>query len=99
MTRYAKIENNLVAKVILAEDDFISSLEGIWIKVTENTNSAGIGYSYDSDRNKFVSPKPFDSWTLDTETNQWKSPVESPGNNYYWNEDNTEWTLRPPKED
>ena len=41
-------------------------------------NYAGIGYTYDSDRDAFYSEKPYPSWTLDESTCYWKAPVEYP---------------------
>jgi len=58
-------------------------------------NFAGIGFSYDSARDAFISPKPFNSWSLDEETCQWQAPIEMPddGNAYIWNEEATSWSL------
>jgi hypothetical protein len=41
-------------------------------------NYAGIGYKYDSDRDAFISPKPFNSWILDEETCRWQAPTPMP---------------------
>jgi hypothetical protein len=59
-------------------------------------NYAGIGYTYDAERDAFISPKPFDSWLLVEETCIWESPVPYPtdGFTYTWNEENTDWELR-----
>lgn len=58
-------------------------------------NYAGIGYTYDDERDAFISPKPFDSWVLDEATCQWNAPVAYPtdGFTYTWNEANTDWEL------
>ena len=58
-------------------------------------NFAGIGFSYDSARDAFISPKPFNSWVLDEETCQWQAPIEMPddGSIYIWNEEATSWFL------
>jgi hypothetical protein len=58
-------------------------------------NFAGIGFSYDSARDAFIPPKPFNSWTLDEETCQWQAPIEMPddGSIYIWNEEATSWSL------
>lgn len=59
-------------------------------------NYAGIGYSYDSDLDAFIPPKPFDSWILDEETCQWQAPIPLPDgdNKYIWNEETLSWILR-----
>ena len=56
-------------------------------------NYAGIGYTYDEDRDAFIPPKPFDSWLLDEDTCWWNPPVPMPedGKFYTWNEENQNW--------
>jgi len=72
---------------------------GNWKQTSFNANIrknfAGIGFSYDSARDAFISPKPFNSWSLDEETCQWQAPIEMPndGNVYIWNEEATSWSL------
>ena len=65
-------------------------------------NYAGLGYTYDEDRDAFYSPKPYVSWTLDETTCYWKAPVTYPSVTTYgdpakdydilWDETNTRWT-------
>ena len=64
---------------------------------------AGIGYTYDSSKDKFIKVKPYSSWSLDS-NDDWQSPVTYPSittydssgtEKYYgisWDEDNTRWT-------
>lgn len=56
-------------------------------------NYAGIGYSYDPERDAFIPPKPFNSWALNEESCLWEAPVPYPtdGNFYKWNEENQSW--------
>lgn len=56
-------------------------------------NYAGIGYLYDSQKDCFIPPKPFDSWVLDEFSCLWKSPVEYPsdGGFYVWDEKSLSW--------
>ena len=58
-------------------------------------NHAGIGYTYDEDRDAFIAPKPYPSWTLNETTCQWEAPVAYPddGKRYIWNEDNQTWDI------
>lgn len=62
-------------------------------------NYAGIGYTYDEDRDAFIPPKPeqYPSWIIDDDTCQWKAPVDYPtdGQDYEWNEENQSWDLIP----
>ena len=79
--------------------DFLKTLTGhsTWIQTSYNgnirKNYAGIGYTYDSQRNAFIPPKPYPSWTLIEETCNWLPPVPYPtdGKIYQWNEETTNW--------
>ena len=56
-------------------------------------NYAGIGFTYDSDRDAFYAPQPYPSWTLNETSCIWEAPVAQPndGNMYIWNEDTQQW--------
>ena len=56
-------------------------------------NFASVGFTYDSSRDAFIEPKPYNSWTLDETTCLWESPVAYPsdGKSYDWDEDNRQW--------
>jgi hypothetical protein len=78
--------------------DFCTNLlGGTWKQTSYNgnirKNYAGIGYTYDEVRDAFIPPKPYNSWTLDETTCQWKAPVDYPkdGNRYLWNEETQSW--------
>lgn len=109
MSHFAKVENGIVTQVIVAEQDVIDSgmFGSGWIQTSYNTyggshknggtpfrkNYAGVGFTYDSDRDAFIPPQPFLSWILNEETCLWDAPVEYPtdGNRYSWNEETTSW--------
>ena len=59
-------------------------------------NYAGIGYTYDSQRDAFIPPKPYNSWILNEDTCLWNSPISYPtdGQRYDWNEETQSWTLQ-----
>ena len=59
-------------------------------------NHAGIGYTYDSQRDAFIAPKPFNSWILNESTCVWEAPVTRPddSNVYIWNEETQNWILQ-----
>ena len=93
MSHFAEVEDSIVKRVIVAEQDFIDSgaLPGTWIQTSYNTragqhpegrplrkNYAGVGYVYDSVRDAFYAPQPFASWSLDEETCTWQPPVAYP---------------------
>jgi hypothetical protein len=56
-------------------------------------NYAGIGYTYDSGRDAFIPPKPFNSWVLNETTCRWDAPVAMPTDNkiYRWDENTVNW--------
>ena len=58
-------------------------------------NYAGIGYKYDTSKDAFIPPKPFNSWILNETTCRWEAPVVKPddGQQYTWNETNQTWDL------
>jgi hypothetical protein len=63
-------------------------------------NHAGIGYTYDEDRDAFIPKKPFNSWILNEDTCKWEAPVSMPTteleeNQYYsWNESIINWEVK-----
>jgi hypothetical protein len=58
-------------------------------------NFAGIGFSYDSDKDAFIPPKPYESWVLNEASCRWEAPTPMPndGNDYIWDEDTTSWAI------
>ena len=56
-------------------------------------NYAGIGYTYDEERDAFIPPRPFPSWELDESTCLWQAPIPYPedGLVYYWDEPSGDW--------
>ena len=56
-------------------------------------NFASVGFTYDSSRDAFIEPKPYNSWTLDETTCLWEPPVAYPsdGKSYEWDETNRQW--------
>lgn len=84
--------------------EFLTQWSGgyaLWKQTSYNgnfrKNFAGIGYTYDAQRDAFIPPKPFASWVLDEDTCQWKAPLPMPtdGQLYLWNETNLAWELAP----
>ena len=81
--------------------DFLTKLTGwaIWKQTSYNgnfrKNHAGIGYTYDEDRDAFIPKKPFASWILNETTCRWDAPVAHPndGQSYNWNETIQNWEL------
>jgi hypothetical protein len=110
MAHWAEInDNNIVIRVTVGDNNdpngdegyqwLVENLGGTWIKTSYNGNTrknyAGIGFTYDSERDAFISPKPFDSWILDESTCRWEAPIPYPtdGFTYSWNEAELAWEL------
>ena len=96
--------------------DFLTKLTGwaVWKQTSYNThggvhdfggkqlrkNHAGIGMTYDEDRDAFIPKKPYNSWILNEDTCLWESPVPMPtekleNNEYYsWNESIINWDIK-----
>jgi hypothetical protein len=56
-------------------------------------NFAGIGYTYDQERDAFIAPQPYRKWVLNEETCQWEAPTPYPTDDkrYVWNDNRGEW--------
>ena len=56
-------------------------------------NYAGVGYTYDADKDAFIPPQPYVSWTLNETTCLWEAPVEYPDDGFVheWNEESGVW--------
>ena len=62
-------------------------------------NHAGIGFTYDEDKDAFIPKKPYNSWILNEQTCQWESPIPLPSDasidkKYNWNETTKNWDLQ-----
>ena len=93
--------------------DFLTKLTGwaVWKQTSYNThggvhssggtplrkNHAGIGYTYDENRDAFIPPKPYTSWVLNESTCFWEAPVAKPVDDkfYRWDEDTIAWVEVP----
>jgi hypothetical protein len=91
--------------------DFLTNIYGwaVWKQTSYNTyngvhnsggtpfrkNHAGIGYTYNEDRDAFIPSKPYNSWVLNEFTCNWEAPVAKPDNEnlYRWNEQNLNWEM------
>jgi hypothetical protein len=79
-TYFAQLdENNIVIQVIVADQSFVDSIGGTWVETFMDSDKkyAGIGDTYDANRDAFISPKCHDEATLDEATCQWNCSNES----------------------
>lgn len=88
-------------------DSFVDTSPGQWIQTSYNThggvhanggeplrkNYAGVGFTYDAQRDAFIPPKPFASWVLNEDTCLWDAPTPCPtdGKSYQWDEQSLSW--------
>jgi hypothetical protein len=102
-------ENNIVTEVITGKDEtevidgldpetWYGNFRGQVCKRTSynrtiRKNYAGIGYTYDAERDAFIAPKPFPSWTFNEERCVWVAPKDMPmdGVPYIWSEAIQDW--------
>lgn len=92
--------------------DFLTKLTGypIWKQTSYNTyggvhllgkkpfrkNHAGIGYTYNEDRDAFIPPKTYNSWILNETTCIWEAPIQRPIDSEYpytWDEIIKNWVI------
>ena len=101
MSHFAKIVQGKVIRVIKAEQEFMDSFvddsPGRWIETfkdrSQRVHFAGINFTYDEDRDAFIPPQDYPSWTLNEDTLLWEAPVAYPveEGNYRWNEETQSW--------
>lgn len=113
MAYFAELDSdNVVTQVVVIEGEgaegeaICADLYGGNWKQTSDTGSirknyAGIGYTYDEERDAFISTQPFPSWVLNEETCIYESPLPHPflaedfqghqSDRYYWDEDSLNW--------
>lgn len=109
MSHFAHINSqSIVDQVIVAEQDYIDTLEDktSWVQTSYNThagqhpegrplrkNYAGIGFTYDAQRDAFIPPQPYPSWNVNEETCLWDPPTPYPTDDkiYGWDEATVSW--------
>lgn len=79
-------------------------LGGTWKQTSYNNNTrkrfAAVGYTFDTQKDAFIRPRPYASWTLNADSCEWEAPVSYPidGKPYDWDENNRVWILTDDKE-
>jgi hypothetical protein len=86
MSLYAEIKNGFVTNIIVAEQDFINALDGVYVEYTTDAPvigySASIGFIYDSISNAFIAPQCHNEAVLDEVTRRWN--CTNAGHNDYF---------------
>jgi len=101
MSYFAKVVNDVVETVIVADKGFIDTLpdSSSWVAVSVDEKSVwypGVGFVYDKVSKKFTpkKPKEFPSWIYNGTTNTWVPPLPMPvaaGKAYRWDEASVWW--------
>jgi len=106
MAHYAEVNSDgIVTNVLVTDNDWsedktqawltknVSNKD--WVKTSYNNKFrkqfAGISYIYNSEKDVFICPQPFASWSLDSDSD-WQPPVAMPDDAsadkiYEWDED------------
>ena len=106
MAHYAQINNNIVQQVLVMNNEWTDQecqdwlaanvSTDDWVQTSYNNNIrkqfAGIGYTYDAVKDKFIAPQPHASWALDSD-DDWQAPTAKPDDDkmYSWDEDSLAW--------
>lgn len=103
------IDGIVTEVLVIEQDVIDTGLFGdpaLWVQTSYNThggvhpegrplrkNYAGVGYTYDAERDAFYAPQPFASWTLNEDTCLWDAPTPYPddGKIYTWDEATLAW--------
>ena len=105
MAHWAEIdENNVVLRVTVGDNAsfdegfqwLLDNLGGTWVQTSYNGNIrfnyAGIGFTYDENRDAFIPPQPYASWVLDEDTCLWVAPIAYPAEgDHVWDEQAGDW--------
>jgi len=99
-----RVNNEVILKADGTESElkgkqFLNNLLGsaTWVQTSYNGNfrncMAGVGYTYDSERDAFIMPKPYPSYLLNEDTLLYEAPIAHPtdGTVCQWDEENQEW--------
>ena len=106
MTYFAKLDaDNMVVFVTAGrqEDDGLEEelnartgdvYRQTYIDGSLRKNYAGLGFTYDSDRDAFIAPQPYPSWVLDEDTCLWEAPIAYPAEGAHtWDEEAGDWVV------
>lgn len=108
MAHFAELDkDNVVIRILVTDNNdpngdegyqwLIDNFGGTWVQTSYNgnirKNFAGIGFTYDEERDAFIPPNFFESWILNEETCQWEAPVPYPDDDkdYVWDEESEDW--------
>lgn len=108
VTRVIVVDNKDTSDAFGVEKEYIGAafceklFGGTWKQTSYNnsfrTRFAGIGFTYNSELDAFIRPKPYPSWVLNNETADWEAPVAAPTEEltdppgmWVWNEEITNW--------
>ena len=104
MTYFAKLDADNIVIFVTAgrvEDDGLEEelnartgdvYRQTYIDGSARFNYAGLGHTYDADRDAFIPPQPYASWVLDEATCLWVAPIAYPAEGAHtWDEEAGDW--------
>jgi hypothetical protein len=92
-------DGDLVEQEHLGIEFLQGLLGGDWVQTSYNgnfrKNFAGVGFTYDTEKDAFIPQKPYSSWRLNDDTCKWEPPAPMPDDNklYLWNENTLSWDV------
>ena len=98
MTHFARVFNNKVTDVIVADQEFIDGITEMEAAHWVESSSICKGWNYDPQAQVFYPPQSYPSWTLDKDTWTWVAPKDKPddGKEYMWYESINNWAEADP---
>ena len=94
MTNYARVKDNKVTDVRVADQAFIDGITETEPAFWKESPIAGVGWNYDANDDVFYAQQPYPTWTLDKDTWTWVAPKDKPddGKEYVWYESIENWS-------
>lgn len=92
MANYAKIVDGVVENVIVANADWVALQTSDTYVLCDVNSFVSVGSRFIN--GVFTYPKPFPSWSLDS-NNNWKPPVAKPEGDLMWDESTLSWVAIP----
>jgi hypothetical protein len=97
---YALIKDNAVVNTAVFDDPTEELLEEFknFHEVDDIilTHHSRVAPGWTWEREQFICPQPFPSWTINWDKCQWEAPIPEPqeeGKQYTWNEDAQSWDV------
>lgn len=99
MSYFAKLDSDKVITSVVVAAAIDDCGPGDWLQVfmgdSHPKRQGKKGWVYNADLDAIVGPKPFPSWTINTDNYSWQAPVSEPADaelvDYFWDETSGSW--------